>query len=76
MRVIVDSARVCEYNSHTFPKKDNDLYELNRYEPVSGRIAGLRISLASEKSRILLNFYNISNNFRSVDRGYDPKHGV
>ena len=33
----------------------NDLFEPNPYEHVSGRIIGLRISLASEKLRILLN---------------------
>ena len=38
-----------------FWRMHNDSFEPNHYEPVSGRIIGLRISLASQESRILLN---------------------
>ena len=33
----------------------NDVFEPNHYEPISGRLIGLHISLANEKSCILLN---------------------
>ena len=44
-----------QFGFHIFPKNNKDLIELNPYEPVSGRIIGLRIRLASKKSHILLN---------------------
>ena len=47
--------------------------EPNLYEPVSGRIIGFRISLASEKSRILLNWSVIIS---GQSTGHDPKHGI